>query len=380
MNATLHNAVGKPIEPTQDFEEVTFHAALNQLENWEIGANQLSRVSVDSDGTLQLEAERANSLEWFYYAGGKLRRADPQHDRKIPLLKNRLEHALSDGMRVISYRPGRRVVLASNGSVDPSILKGFRKGRGSEAIEHHRLAMKASENGVLRVPELLDHDSGQDFIVMKRQGGSAPAIAAENTSTWASIGAGLRSFQDSCDLTELKVFSCGDELAVLDELARRFRLCSLDLPPAWQSGRESLETLAASLPQTEITATHRDLHDAQFLVSGHRLHVLDFDLLCQADTALDAGNLLAHMVLRDLQRCPDSSFSSSRVCGKAFLSGLERQGDEGFEPRLSFYQPTTFYRLALLYTLRPRWQHLVPSLVQLGQQQIARAKDYVYQG
>ena len=380
MNTTLQTTVSKPIEPSQGFDGLAFRVALNQLEGWEIGPHQLSRVSVDSDGTLQLEAERANSFEWFYYAGGKLHRAEPQHDRKIPLLKSRLVHALPDDIRVISYRPGRRVVMESTKTGDQSIIKGYRKGRGSEAVKNHQIALLACENGVFRVPNLLDHDSAHDFIAMERQAGSAPAIATENISTWASIGAGLRSFQDSCVCTQLQVFSARDELAVLDELARRFRLCALDLPSGWQVGRGSLESLSASLPKTQITASHRDLHDGQFLVDGHRLHVLDFDLLCQADTALDAGNLLAHLVLRDLQRCPKSSFYSSQACGEGFLSGLDRHRDEGFEPRLSFYQATTFHRLALLYTLRPRWQHLVPSLVQLGQQQIARVKDYVCQG
>jgi hypothetical protein len=379
MNANLQTTARKPIEPTQGFDGVALHAALKQLAGWEIGAHQLSRVSVESDGTLQLEAERADSREWFYYAGGKLCRADPQHDRKIPLLKNGLEYALPSGVRVISYRPGRRVVLASTGSGDQSIIKGFRKGRGSDAVKHHQIALRACEEGVLRVPNLLDHDSGRDFVAMERQVGSTPAIAAENTSTWASIGAGLRSFQDSCVCTDLEVFSVGDELAVLDELARRFRLCALDLPPGWQDGRESLESLSASLPEKQIAASHRDLHDGQFLVDGNRLHLLDFDLLCLADTALDAGNLTAHLVLRDLQHDPESSFSDAQACSEAFLSGLERHCDEGFEPRLAFYQATTFYRLALLYTLRPRWQYLAPALIHLGQQQIAKATAYVRQ-
>ena len=380
MNANLQTTVGKSIEPIQARENSAFYAALNQLRDWEIGAHQLSRVSVDSDGTLQLEAERAHSFEWFYYTGGKLRRADPRQDRKIPLLKNGLEHALPGAMRVVSYRPGRRVVLTSTGSGDKSIIKGFRKGRGSDAVKHHQIALRACEKGGLWVPNLLNHDSGRDFVAMERQAGSAPAISAKNTSTWASIGAGLRSFQDSCVCDELKVFGVGDELAVLDELARRFQLCALDLPPGWQAGRESLESLSASLPRKQIAASHRDLHDGQFLVDGHRLHVIDFDLLCRADTALDAGNLTAHLALRDLQRDPESSFSDSRACGEAFLSGLERRFDNGFGRRLSFYQATTFYRLALLYTLRPRWQHLAPALIKLGQLQIAKAKADVHQG
>jgi hypothetical protein len=380
MNDTWQTTLRKRIEPLPVFEGNALHAALTQLESWELSPHQLSRVSVDSDGTLQLEAERADTLEWFHYTSGNLCPAYPQHDKKIPLLSNRLGRPLPGGMKVISYRPGRRVVLASNGPGDRSIVKGFRKGRSSLAFKRHEIAMRACQEGFFRVPSLLDHDGRHDFVAMEKQAGSTPAIAAENASTWANVGAGLRSFQDSCDCTELRVFSRGDDLAVLDEMARRFRLCALDLPPAWQAGRESLGSLAATLPKTQITATHRDLHDGQFLAGGDCLHVLDFDLLCKADTALDAGNLIAHMVLRDLQRDPESSFSASRVCSEAFLSGFERHCDKGFGPTLSFYQATTFLRLALLYTLRPRWRHLVPSLVQLGQQQIARVKDRVYQG
>jgi hypothetical protein len=355
-------------------------AALDQLALWGISAHQLSRVSVDTDGTLQLEAELADSVEWFCYAEGKLRFADPRHDKKIPLLERRYERALPNGMSVISYRPGRRVVLTSTESGDRSIVKGFRKGRGSLAVKHHQIATRACKSGFFRVPNLLHHDREHDFIAMERQAGSVPIIAAENIEIWRRIGVGLRSFQDSCDCTELKEFGQVDELAVLEELARRLQICSLELPPSWQAGRDLLESLAASMPETRIAASHRDLHDGQFLVCGQSLYLLDFDLLCQADTALDAGNLLAHMVLRDLQRDPTSNLHASRNCGEAFLSGLGRQCDEGFEPRCLFYQATAFFRLALIYSLRPRWQHLPPLLVRLGRQQINIAKDCVYNG
>ncbi len=171
MNAPLQTTDNTPKEPIQGLDGVALHAALRQLEGLEIGAHQLSRVSVDSDGTLQLEAERADSREWFYFAGGKLRRADPQQDRKIPLLKNGLEHALPAGVSFISYRPGRRVVLAPTGSGDHSIIKGFRKGRGSDAVKHHQLALRACEQGGLRVPNLLNYDSWGDFLAMERQPG-----------------------------------------------------------------------------------------------------------------------------------------------------------------------------------------------------------------
>ena len=352
--------------------------ALGQLKDWQLDAHQLNRVSVDADGTMQLEAEKAGSTKWFSYAGGCLRRARPQQDRKIPLLNSCIGQSLPSGLTVISYRPGRRVVLASNRPQSDIFLKGYRKGRGTLAVTRHETAFKASGYGAFEVPNLIDCYRDRDLLVMERQHGSTPALDADSASTWSSVGAALRAFQDACDCSALNTFTSYDELAVLDELARRFQLCDLDLPPAWRAGRESLGALAASLPSSHPGAAHRDLHDGQLLVNGHSLSLLDFDLLCRADTALDAANLLAHMALRDLQRNPLSNFSGSRACGRAFLSGLERRRENGFELRLLFYQATTFYRLALLYSLRPRWQHLVDSIVQLGRQRIAGAKAYGY--
>ena len=37
-----------------------------------------------------------------------------------------------------------------------------------------------------------------------------------------------------------------------------------------------------------------------------------------------------------------------------------------YTPMLRFYEASTFLRLALVYALRPRWNHLVPGLVDLG--------------
>ena len=367
---------GTPTGYGRELRPGDLHRALVQLKDWQLEAHQLSRVSVDADGTMQLEAETEGSLKWFSYASGRLHRAVPRQDRKIPLLNTGSGPGLPTGLAVISYRPGRRVVLASTRQ-DPDIfLKGYRKGRGALAVKHHETALKASRYGAFQVPKLIDRYRDRDLLAMERQPGSTPDITIGNAPVWSGIGAALRRFQDTCDCSGLKIFTSHDELAVLDELARRLQLCDLDLPPGWLAGRALLGELAASLPTGRFGAAHRDLHDGQILLDVHGLSLLDFDLLCKADTALDAGNLLAHLALRDLQRNPLTDFSGSRACGQALLSGLQRRREDGFELRRLFYQSTTFHRLALLYTLRPRWQHLAHSLVNLGQQRIAEAEEY----
>ena len=76
--------------------------------------------------------------------------------------------------------------------------------------------------------------------------------------------------------------------------------------------------------------------------------------------------MLAHIELRSLQKKQEIPTAAAFGCSQAFLRGLGRQDEPGFEQRLLFYKATTFYRLALLYALRPRWVHLTESLIDEG--------------
>ncbi|MDX1735520.1 MAG: hypothetical protein R3228_14190 [Halioglobus sp.] len=355
-----------------------YHDALHELRRWQLQADQLSRVSVDAHGTLQFEAETAGPLRWFAYTGGALRRVRPQDDRRIPLLDRESGRVAPFSLEVVSYRPGRRIVLTPADRSDAVVFKGYRKGRGATAVRNHEMAIRACKGGGFEVPSLVDYTEERDVLAMARRPGVSPPVSVGNAPVWQAIGAGLRNFQESCEYTGLDTFTCRDELEVLDELARRFELCDLQLPSSWQDGRDALGKLAGSLPGPCLGAAHRDLHDGQFLVATDGLNLLDFDLLCRADVALDPGNLLAHMFLRDLQRDPASALSNARACGNALLSGLGRQGDTGFEQRVLFYHASTLYRLALVYALRPRWHHLVPSLVHLGEERLREAMAYAY--
>lgn len=365
-------------QPARELSVGTYHGAMLELGQWNLSADQLSRVSLDSDGTLQLETDAAHSIKWLSYIAGALRPVAPHDDRKIPCLYKKCNRVAPFPFDVVSYRPGRRVVLKSAVRSDQVISKGYRKGRAANAVRNHERAIKACERGGFGVPSLISYCEELDVLTMARRPGRAPVVNAGNSPMWRAIGSGLRRFQESCDITGLKTFGPDDELEVLDELARRFRLCELELPPHWEAGREKLGKLAEHLPESEFSAAHRDLHDGQFLAGDEGLNLLDFDLLCLADVALDPGNLVAHIVLRDLQSHGVSAFPDAQVCSHAFLSGLQRQDEAGFAQRCVFYQASTFYRLALVYALRPRWHHLVSALVRLGEHRLHEVTGYAF--
>ena len=76
-----------------------------------------------------------------------------------------------------------------------------------------------------------------------------------------------------------------DAAAARPELARRI-----------EALRIACEEVASSLPlPAQLIGTHRDFYADQVLVASDRLYLLDFDLFCLGDPALDAGNFIAHL-------------------------------------------------------------------------------------
>lgn len=339
---------------------------LLKLHDLNLKARQVRRVAVTSEGSLHLEIAEGNKQRFFVYGEPGLIELQAENDAKIPLAAKLNEADFAAGHAIISYRPGRRIVLAPR-SDDPAIIyKGYKRQHAVQAAKNHTIVSLASEQGGFNVPELLRCETRDDYLVMARHDGHPPLIAAHAVGTWSAIGACLQGFQQANGNAGLKAYSAADELMVLDERARRFLMCMPSLPGGWLGAREKLQNMAGGLPPAQLGLAHRDLHDGQFLVTGKTISLLDFDLLCSADVALDAGNLLAHMQLRALQGRHAIGPSALTACREAFLSGLGRRDEPGFEKRLCFYQASSFCRLALLYALRPRWSHLGGPLLTGG--------------
>ena len=99
----------------------------------------------------------------------------------------------------------------------------------------------------------------------------------------------------SCGIPSRKAHTIEDELRILhlrlNEVADQF--------PKWQ-GRikrvlEACDALGATLPETQPVGIHRDFYPDQVLIGDGRLYLVDFDLYCQGDPALDVGNFIGHL-------------------------------------------------------------------------------------
>ena len=338
----------------------TYHAALAQLAGLKLDLKQVRRVAVERNGVLHIEVHEAGKRRYFVFELNELRELHAGTDLKIPFIAKLPGF---DDQAIISYRPGRRIVL---GPASGNIVKAYKKRRAVQAAVNHAIARSACEQGGYDVPRLLQVETDNDYLCMSRLVGQTPEIAAGATAVWAVIGSRLRRFQRFSGTDGLDEFSHVEELAVLNERARRFLLCMPVLPGHWLDGLKCLEDLAAILPSAVKGLAHRDLHDRQFIVTDETVGLLDFDLICVADVALDAANLLTHMRLRTLQGSQGTENSALPACSEAFLTGLGRQDEAGFPQRLLFYQASTYFRLALLYALRPRWAHLTDILIDEG--------------
>ena len=341
--------------------------ALGRLENAYLarGSSQLvERVDLDPDGTLHLTLE-GSPARWFRFDEGGLREVVPEEDELLPVARELVNGLAGKDGALLSYRPGRRLVVRRRAKDAVTIIKGYRRRRSQEAARLHRLALAVTPDAGLRVPRLLEHRADHDCLVLEHLAGEALRLSAEDAEVFFPIGMGLRRFQQASS-DDLAIFGSAEELGVLDTWAERASSANGPLPEGWSASRERLVAARDDLPDAVIGLAHRDLHDGQLLVNGPSPALLDFDLLCLADVALDPANMLAHLTLRSLQGIRGADESGVLACGEAFLEGLDRQGEPGFWRRLRFYQATTFLRLALIYDLRPRWSALSPVLIDLS--------------
>lgn len=324
------------------------------------GLTEVVRADIDDAGVLMLTALDDGKTRWFTLDDRGLIERQPEHDSKLPLAA-RLR--LSQDWRVLSYRPGRRVVVHVQHGEQAGVLKGHKKSRSARAAVHQGMAEETMRRGAFRVPRLLQHDGQHEALVFEFLDAREVELGVGCKRHYARLGELLAVFQGDENATILKPFTALDELEVLERWRGKVEAATGSLPPGWLQARALLAERARTLPTPGFGLCHRDLHDRQVHLVGDSIALFDFDLLCRADVALDPGNLVAHLRWRGLQGLHGADPAGIGALEEAFLGGLGRSGEPGFAARLDFYTASAFLRLALVYRLRPRWSARVPDLI-----------------
>ncbi len=327
----------------------------------------IERLDVSRDGALLATVNAASGTRWFEVRPPDCRELRPEQDEALPLALHLPRLAGTGHVEVLSWRPGRRLaVLLRRPGGGALVLKGYRPSRLAEAAARHELARQLFTCGHVQVPELLQRDDEKSCLMMRHMPGAPLALGAAAQESFFRIGMGLRTAQDRPAPADLAVHGPAEELAVLEKLAAQVENVTGGWPAGWEQARAGLERVEVPFDPQRAGVAHRDLHDGQWLDQGGSLVLLDFDLLCRADTALDVANFIAHLKLRALQGVPGATEEHVLACGRALLEGLDREAEPGFARHLRFYQASAFLRLALVYRLRPAWPAVVAPLVRLA--------------
>jgi aminoglycoside phosphotransferase (APT) family kinase protein len=134
----------------------------------------------------------------------------------------------------------------------------------------------------------------------------------------------------------------GDELAIL---RRRLLGLAARHPPLSKRLKRLLracETVAARLPEAAPTGIHRDFYPDQILMGAERLYLLDLDLYCLGDPALDLGNFVGHLSEQALRAHadPDALLEAE----EALIEAYERLSGACIRPAVQVYKTLTLAR------------------------------------
>ena len=136
--------------------------------------------------------------------------------------------------------------------------------------------------------------SASELLYNPRNGDLANRIAAV---AWKLHSAGIPS---------LRTHTAKDELLILRDRFAKVGVAHSDWSERLAKVLDRCERIASRLPVApQPVGIHRDFYPAQVLVDGPRCWLLDLDLYCLGDPAVDIGNFIGHMTDHSLRTVGD---------------------------------------------------------------------------
>lgn len=298
-----------------------------------------------------------------------------------PRLEQVLGRSLSlHDIRLLRHKPGRRCLIAYDlelaGESGPMTVVGKVRSRG---LDHHSYELQsklwhsgfddASADGVL-VPEPLGVMPEMNLWLQRWVPGEvATGLLPEDVNLAERIAAAIAKLHQA-GIPTRKSHTPADEIRILQERLPRV----LHSYPQWQERIEQVlqasAALAETLPQATTTGIHRDFYPDQVLVRGDRLYLLDLDLYCQGDPALDIGNFIAHLSEQSLRTYghPDAFVEKETTLVEAFCQG-SRAISRG---AIAVYKTLTLVRHIYISTLHPTRRATTAPLLALCEARLAQ--------
>jgi aminoglycoside phosphotransferase (APT) family kinase protein len=166
-----------------------------------------------------------------------------------------------------------------------------------------------------------------------------------------------------------KAHTMADELRILHECLPRVVEARPELRRRIERLLATCDRLGASVPAPNACGIHRDFYPAQVIVDGARLWLIDFDLYCAGDPALDAGNFIGHLTEESLRTLGNAEALRDRETALAErfidLSG------ESVRPAVRAYATLTLARHIFLSTQFAERALFTETLLELCEARLA---------
>ena len=286
-------------------------------------------------------------------------------------------------IRVTRHRPGRRCVIEYDVEAEPQegtpvrhILLGKVRAKGLDRAGY-RLAESLREAGFdptseddIAVPRPLGMiPEFQMWLQEKVPGTEATDLFTGPNGIQLATRIAEASHKLHCaDIPPRRRHTMADELAILHE-----RLPAVaQMQPQWATSLarilEACDRLGGSVPAPAFRGIHRDFYADHVILDGSVLYLIDFDLYCEGDPALDIGNFMGHLTEQAMRTLGDPEVLMDReeALQERFLelSGVHHR------PAIRAYALLTLVRHIWISTRLPERRPFTECVLELCRQRL----------
>lgn len=280
-------------------------------------------------------------------------------------------------IRVVRHKPGRRCVLAYDLAGYGTVYGKLRRHRSGASAYRLLDALRAagldgSVDGIA-VPEPVGHVRPLR-LWLQREAPGREATDLVDGSTASQVARRVAEAADKlhrAGVPASRRHGVADELLILRECLGAVAAEEPSLGPALGRLYVACERAGAGLAGHPVRGIHRDFYADQVLVAGDRLTLVDFDLYCVGDPALDVGNYLGHVTELALRRT--GSATAYAAFEAELLDAFARRSDPGAGRRVRAWAALTLARHVFLSTRLPGRRHTTLPLLELAERRLVEA-------
>jgi len=307
-----------------------------------------------------------------------------QFERHLPRLTGEKCQLLLRAIRVTRYKPERRCLIEYDLEVkrpdaesEEITLLGKARTRDMDKSTYHYLELlwnagfRADSEDGISVPEPIGVIPEFHMWLQRKVSGTvATRLLPESGGVALArrIAEAIHKLHQA-DIPSHRRHTIKAELNILHE---RLSIVA-QMNPQWVNRLKRIldacDRLGATTPEPGLRGIHRDFYPDQIVIDGRRLYVLDFDLYCEGDPALDIGNFLGHITEQSLRTLgsPDALLEVEQAMEDRFV---ELSG-EATRPRVQAYKTLTIARHIYLSTQFPERRPFTERLLELCEERLS---------